>query len=117
MAIERFRGKATGRSKAVGFDRLLWVVANAADPGLPFREQVDQTLASLDQSLRDAGSDRAGLLSVQVFLAKMEHKPAFDTAWVEWIGPDPAAWPQRACVEAGLDGGLLIEIVAVAARR
>jgi enamine deaminase RidA (YjgF/YER057c/UK114 family) len=114
MDILRWRGTAAGRSVAVGFDRLLWLVANAIDPSLGFREQVDQTLTSLDQTLRQAGSARSNLLSVQVFLTDMQRKPNFDEAWTVWIGPDPDTWPQRACIEAGLAPGLLVEIVAVA---
>ena len=33
-----------------------------------------------------------------------------------WISPDPATRPQRACLGADLMPGLLIEMIAVAAR-
>ena len=46
----------------------------------------------------------------------METKDAFDARWREWLGPDPAGWPPRACYQAGLAGGLLIEMIVVAAR-
>ena len=38
-----------------------------------------------------------------------------DAEWCEWIG-DAANWPQRACVQAALAPGTLVEITVVAAR-
>jgi hypothetical protein len=43
-------------------------------------------------------------------------QPLFDEMWLEWIGPEVESWPQRACIEAGLASGLLVELTAVAAR-
>ncbi|MDI1338530.1 hypothetical protein [Polaromonas sp.] len=56
------------------------------------------------------------MLSVQVFLSDLQHKKQLDVAWREWIGEDSATWPQRAVVGAQLDGGLLVEMVALAFR-
>jgi enamine deaminase RidA (YjgF/YER057c/UK114 family) len=116
MNIDRWPGSAAGRSRASGYDGLLWLVANATDPGADFRTQVGQTLAALDGALRGAGSGRSRLLSVQVLLADIGAKPVFDELWQAWIGPDPAAWPQRSCFQVVLTPGLLVEITAVAAR-
>lgn len=74
MEIERWPGSAAGRSRASGFDGLLWLVASARDPAADFRAQVVQTLSALDASLRHAGSDRSRLLSVQVLLADIASK-------------------------------------------
>jgi enamine deaminase RidA (YjgF/YER057c/UK114 family) len=116
MTIERWPGTATGRSRASGHGGLLWLVANATDPAADFRKQVGQTLAALGGTLREAGSDRSRLLSVQVLLADIGAKPVFDELWQAWIGTDPAGWPQRACFQVVLTPGLLVEITAVAAR-
>ncbi len=116
MNIERWPGSATGRSRASGCGDLLWLVANATDPTADFRTQVGQSLAALDVALREASSSRPRLLSVQVLLADIGSKPAFDELWQAWIGPDPAAWPQRSCFQVVLTPGLLVEITAVAAR-
>ena len=116
MSIQRIPGGAVGRSRAVGFDKLLWLVSNATNPSAEFPAQVRQALAYLDDSLRAGGTDRAGLLSVQVFLVDIGTRPTFDEIWKEWIGPDPSAWPQRACIQAALAPGLLVELTAVAAR-
>ena len=113
--IERFAGSARGRSRAVAFDRLVWVVANSTRPGDDFAAQVNETLELLEQALREAGSARSALLSVQVYLVDMAQKPEFDARWNEWIGP-AASWPQRVCIEAGLTAGLLVELQAIAAR-
>ena len=118
MSIERWPASAPGRSRTVAHGGLVWTVANATDPAAApdFPAQVTQTLAALDANLAEAGTGRDRLLSVQVLLASLAMKSAFDELWVAWIGPDPAHWPQRACVEGKPAPGLLIEIAAVAAR-
>ena len=116
--IQRWPAGAPGRSRTVAHGGLVWTVANATDPttAIDFPAQVTQTLAALDEGLREAGSSRERLLSVQVMLASLAMKAAFDEIWCRWIGSDPANWPQRACFEGKAAPGLLIEIMAVAAR-
>ena len=89
MSIERWPSGAPGRSRTVAHGDLVWTVANATDPAAApdFPAQVTQTLAALDDGLREAGSS-----------------------------PDPSHWPQRACFEGKPAPGLLIEVMAVAAR-
>ena len=50
-----------------------------------------------------------------MLLTDIGDRAEFDRHWVEWIGVDPAAWPQRAVFQAALAPGLLIELVVVAA--
>lgn len=114
-SIERWRGQAAGRNRAVAYRDLVWTVATA--PGTDVREQAPRVLAALDRNLADAGTDRTRLVSATVYLADMATKPALDEAWNAWIGPDPDHWPQRACVGAALADGCLVEIVVLAARR
>jgi enamine deaminase RidA (YjgF/YER057c/UK114 family) len=116
LVIERWRGSASGRSRAVALPHLGWVVANASDESKSLRQQIDSTLAILDARLGEIGSSRSQLLSVQVYLSTIKAKPQFDAAWERWIGPNPEHWPQRACVGVALSGGLLVEVVAVAVR-
>ncbi|HSV51789.1 MAG TPA: Rid family hydrolase [Burkholderiaceae bacterium] len=92
-------------------------MANATQPDADFDTQVVQTLAMLDAALQEAGANRTRMLSVQVILADIQHKAAFDAQWTPWIGPDPQAWPQRACFASALSGGLLVELIVVAARQ
>nr|WP_246221359.1 Rid family hydrolase [Phytoactinopolyspora mesophila] len=51
-------------------------------------EQTGQILEIIDGHLREAGSSRAKLLMVQVWLAHMDEFPAFRDVWNGWIDPD-----------------------------
>ena len=113
--ISRWAGTAAGRSRIVRHAGTIYTVANARQAGAPFDEQVAQSLAMLDAHLREAGSSRARILSIQALLADIGQRPAFDQHWVAWIGADPQAWPQRACYQAALAPGLAIELIVVAA--
>jgi len=116
MEDARWPSAAGGRSRVVARGAQVFAVANASDAGQEFELQLAQTLAMLDQHLLHVGSSRAALLSVQIFITDFRHKQQLDLAWSEWIGQDPAAWPQRAVIGAQLDGGLLVEMVALAFR-
>ena len=59
--------------------------------------------------------NRTRLLSVTVYITDMSGKPILNEVWDAWIGPDH--WPQRACVEVGLEGDTLVKIVAIAAKQ
>jgi enamine deaminase RidA (YjgF/YER057c/UK114 family) len=115
VTINRWPSTTKGRSRTVACGGLIWTVANATDPSAGFETQVAQSLAMLESHLREAGSARTHLLSLQVILTEIENRDAFDRQWREWIGPDPAHWPQRVCFQAELAPGLLVELVAVAA--
>jgi enamine deaminase RidA (YjgF/YER057c/UK114 family) len=116
MQDTRWPSASGGRSRVVARGAQVFAVANASDARLDFEGQLSQTLAMLDQHLIHVGASRAGLLSVQIFITDFTHKPALDLAWRQWIGDDSAAWPQRAVIGAQLDGGLLVEMLAVAFR-
>jgi enamine deaminase RidA (YjgF/YER057c/UK114 family) len=115
--IERGSPSAAGRSSATGFGPFVWAVATAADASEEIGGQTRATLEKLDRSLALLGTDRARLLSVQIFLLDMAEKDAMDAVWCEWVGPDPSRWPQRACVGAPLAPGARVEIVVLAARQ
>ncbi|MES2972584.1 MAG: RidA family protein [Pseudomonadota bacterium] len=115
MQIERWPSSGKGRSRTVAYNGMVWTVANATDSAAPFEEQVAQSLQMLERHLVEAGSARTQLLSVQVMLADIADRAAFDARWQPWIGPNPEHWPQRACFQSTLAPGLLVELVAVAA--
>ncbi len=115
MHIERWPSSGIGRSRTVAHGGIVWTVANARDPQAHFDAQVTQSLQMLEEHLLAAGSARTHLLSVQVILSDIAHRSAFDAQWQQWIGPNPAHWPQRACFASGLAAGLLVELVVVAA--
>jgi enamine deaminase RidA (YjgF/YER057c/UK114 family) len=114
--IERWAGRAIGRSQSVAYADLLWTVANARDTAADFAAQVLETFAVLEQNLEATGSSRRHLLSVQVLLSDIGDRDAFDRLWCAWIGDDPQAWPQRACYGAALAPGLRVELIVTAAR-
>jgi enamine deaminase RidA (YjgF/YER057c/UK114 family) len=115
MAIERWPSGGRGRSRTVAYAGLIWTVANATDAAAGFETQVSQSLEMLEKHLHEAGSARTHLLSLQVILADIANRDAFDRQWRAWIGDDPEHWPQRACFQSGLAPGLQVELVAVAA--
>ena len=114
--IGRLRGKATGRNRGSVYRDLVWTVATSTDRRLGIREQTEQCLAALDNSLAEAGADKSRILSAQIFLADMATKAEMDAVWNAWIGANPDHWPQRACVGAPLVDGCLVEIILTAAR-
>lgn len=115
MIVKRWSSSGKGRSSCVALDGLVWTVANAMDMTANFESQVAQSFAMLDMHLSEALSARTHILSLQVMLADINTLDIFDALWQEWIGPDPAHWPQRACFQAVLTPGLLLELVATAA--
>ena len=115
MTIERWRGSAKGRNRAVRHDGVVYTVATA--PGTDIRTQTRAALAAIDVNLADAGSDKTCLLSVQIFMADLSQKEKMDEVWNDWIGADWKNWPQRACVGAPLAGNTLVEIVVTAAAK
>ena len=114
MRIQRFAGDARGRSRAVAYRDLVFAVATAPDTAAGIGGQTEQTLAHIDQTLAEAGTDKTRLLSATVYVTDIADKALMDAAWNAWIGPDN--WPQRACVQVVLAGDTLVEITVVAAR-
>ena len=115
MSILRYPGKAVGRSESVEHNGIVYTAVIAPELTSDFRDQTRQALKQLDENLAEAGTDRTRLLSATVYITDMSRKPILNEVWDAWIGPDH--WPQRACVEAGLEGDTLVEIVAIAAKQ
>jgi enamine deaminase RidA (YjgF/YER057c/UK114 family) len=114
LDILRIPGGAQGRSRAVAFGPLVWAVAVSPEKGGDIAAQTRATLAAIDKALADAGTHKGHLLQATIYISDMNAKAAMDAAWCDWVAP--GAWPQRACVEAGLSPGTLVEIAVVAAR-
>ena len=114
LPIQRWRGGAQGRSRAVACQGFVWTVATSDDESGDVRAQARRCLEILDKNLADAGTDKTRIVSAQVFLADMSTKPDFDAIWNPWIGPDAAHWPQRACVGAALAGNCRVEVILLA---
>ena len=76
--------------------------------------QTADVLRQIDALLAQAGTTKAHLLTVQVFLADMADYPAMNRAWDAWL--DPRHKPARLTVQARLaDPAWRVEITGVAA--
>lgn len=80
------------------------------------REQTRQTLANIDRLLAEAGSAKAQILSVTIYLKDMAADYAgLNEVWDAWVAAGTA--PARACVEARLyDPRALVEMMVIAAQ-
>ena len=100
-------------SDAVLFGGTAYFVEVADDSAQPIRGQVAQILDQIDARLKSIGSDRTRLLQVQIFLSDLANGPVLNELWDAWV-PEGHA-PSRACVQAGLAPGYLVEMVITAA--
>lgn len=111
--MKRIPVTGKGRCNAVVSAGLVYAVATDPVCADGIIEQTRNTLHELDRVLTTAGSGKAGLVQATVYLSDISKKPAMDSVWIDWIGPEEN-WPQRACVGVELDAGYLIEIVVTA---
>lgn len=89
-----------------------WVEV-AEDPALDILGQVRQVLEQIDATLARLGSRQTDVLQVIVYLQNLEDAPAMNVVWDSWVQPGHA--PIRACVQVGLSGSYLVEMVVSAA--
>ena len=89
----------------VGFDPTGALVAGGV------AEQTRQTLANLEACLRAAGCTLDDVVKVNVFLVDLADFDAFNEVYRAAFA-EP--YPVRTTVQAGLPGGILVEIEAVA---
>lgn len=115
MTIERL-GVQQRWSDIVIHGDTIYVVEVPLTMGADVAVQAREVLASLEDSLKQAGSDKGKLLMVTIYLADIRELDAFNEVWDAWV-PAGAA-PVRACVEARLGKvGMRVELQVVAARR
>ena len=86
----------------------------ADDPTQDVAGQTRQVLATIDKLLAEAGSDKASMLQVTIFLADIADFAAMNAVWDAWV---PAGHtPARATVESKLAAPKYrVEIKVVAA--
>ena len=81
----------------------------------PIREYALRKLARIERHLTEAGSDKAKLLSANIWLTDMATFGEMNAVWDAWVVPGHT--PARATVEAKLAGPQYkVEIMVVAAR-
>lgn len=72
----------------------------AADSSQDIAGQTKQVLAAIDALLARAGTDKAKLLMVQIFIKDLADFPAMNAAWEAWLPAGCA--PPRATVRADM---------------
>jgi len=114
MTIERF-GTTPRYSDVVVHNDTIYLVEVAHTLEADAAAQTREILASIEQLLARAGSDKNRLLQVTIYLADMADYDAMNEVWDAWLPAGGA--PSRACVQARLaKPGYKVELVVVAAR-
>ena len=102
-------------SEIVIHNRTVYLAGQLADDYAgDIAEQTRQTLANIDRLLAEAGSDKAHILSLTIYLKDMADYAAMNAVWDAWV---PAGHtPARATGEAKLaTPEYLVEIIVTAA--
>ncbi len=110
--IQRY-GVTRRWADAVVHQGTVYFVEVADDPRQDVGGQITQILNQIDGRLKLVGSDKARLLQVLIYLADLKDGAVLNPLWEAWL-PDGQA-PARACVQAGLSPGYLVEMVITAA--
>jgi enamine deaminase RidA (YjgF/YER057c/UK114 family) len=115
MAIQRFE-QGPYFSKLVITDTTAYTAGLVADDlSADVGGQTRQILDQIDAYLAKGGTDKAKLLTANVWLKDIGDFSAYNAVWTEWA--DPENLPVRATVEAKLaDPRILVEIMVTAAR-
>jgi enamine deaminase RidA (YjgF/YER057c/UK114 family) len=84
------------------------------DTSLDITGQTEQVLMKIEKLLKQVGSDKAKLLSAQIFLPDMKDFAGMNVAWEKWVVPGHT--PARATIEAKLaNPAYKVEIMCIAA--
>ncbi|HVO02012.1 MAG TPA: RidA family protein [Candidatus Cybelea sp.] len=115
MSIKRI-GDSGNISDAVVHNGIAYLAGHVAEePASPsVYEQTKNVLKQIDETLRQAGTDKTKILKANVWLSDMATFAEMNRAWGEWIVKGTA--PARATVEAKLaDPKWKVEIMVTAA--
>jgi enamine deaminase RidA (YjgF/YER057c/UK114 family) len=115
MHIKRI-GAGNRMSEAVIYDGKVYLSGFVAEKtvGKPVKEQTQDILAQIDETLKQAGSDKARIIKANIWLTDIKTFAQMNEAWDAWVvqGQTPA----RATVESKLAApGLDVEIMVEAA--
>jgi enamine deaminase RidA (YjgF/YER057c/UK114 family) len=115
MSIERF-GVGPRMSEAAALGNLVFLSGEVADDrSQGVASQTRQILASIDETLAKAGTDKTKILKANIWLADIKDFSAMNEVWDSWVPQGHT--PARATVEAKLAApDILVEIMVVAAR-
>src|SRR5258708_37737602 len=100
MTIERINvGKRI--SEAVVHGNTVYRAGEVPDDGTKdITGQTEEVLAKIEKMLKQVGSDKAKILSAQIFLPDMKDFAGMNAVWEDWVAPGRTA--ARATVEARL---------------
>lgn len=113
MSIERLHS-GPRMSQAVIHNGIVYLAGQIGAPGEDAQAQTQAVLASIDNLLAEAGTDRSRLLQATIWLADMADFAAMNEVWEEWIGGVSA--PARATGEVRLAAPeYKVEIIVTAA--
>ncbi len=113
MPIQRF--EPSGRMSAAVVHGDTVYLSGQVGAGATVAEQTRDALARVERLLGLAGSDKASILSAQVWLASMDDFAAMNAVFDAWV--DKENQPARACGESRLARReLRVEILVIAAR-
>jgi enamine deaminase RidA (YjgF/YER057c/UK114 family) len=115
MTIRRI-GMGQRMSKAVVHGNVVYLAGQVAEKaaGKSVGEQTSEILAIIDSLLKEAGTDKTKLLSVNIWLADISTFQEMNKVWDAWVSPGHT--PARATVEAKLAvPQITVEIAAIAA--
>ena len=114
MNIQRF-GTTRRYSHMVAHNSTVYLVEVPANLEADITAQTENLLASVEQQLIQAHSDKSRLLMVTIYLADMADYEAMNIAWEDWLPEDSA--PVRACLQTKLSSPQYrIELVLTAAQ-
>ncbi len=114
MTIQRINvGKRL--SEAVVHGNTVYLAGEVPDDGTKdITGQTEEVLAKIEKMLKQVGSDKAKILSAQIFLPDMKDFAGMNAVWEKWVVPGQT--PARATVEAKLaNPAYKVEIMCVAA--
>jgi enamine deaminase RidA (YjgF/YER057c/UK114 family) len=116
-AVGITRSPATSKiaSLAVRHGNVLYMSGvEASDLTADFVGQTKQIFARIDMALATFGTSKENVLAVTILAKSIANKPAFNEAWIAWLGG--TGLPARVfSVVADLDPGCLVEIQVTAA--
>jgi enamine deaminase RidA (YjgF/YER057c/UK114 family) len=112
--VQRF-DVGTRMSEMAVYNGTVYLAGQVAVEGEPdIQGQTREVLASIDELLARAGSDKTKILRAQIFLADIADFPGMNAVWDSWVAPGYA--PPRATVQAALaKPEWKVEIVVTAA--
>ena len=116
MSIQRFE-VGPRMSQCVVHGNTVYTAGQVAQGarGASVAEQTRDILATIDQLLAQAGTDKSKLLTANIWLTDIGTFDQMNQVWDAWVSPgDP---PARACVESRLaHPDYKVEIMVTAAR-